>query len=255
MKVFLTALAFLLLGLSGASAQKTDMAGKTAPDPKACRKLDKAWSPSIHKVSGTKYWLDRAFTLDDNNDGAVDNVGFLLKAEDKPEIYIYYFPGSGRQSVNTVPTLRLKDDREVPKICFGQAKFEKYKPPKKKQEGVFVVPDLAKQLKEKSEGKKGGAPPKTKEIGFLDGPGLFFVIAIGAGVLLVGGGGLGYALARRRIDRRRQERRKNKDRRGDDRRQRDEPVSGKDKRSGKQRRKDDNRRDDGDRRKKGDRRD
>ena len=230
-------------------ARKTDMPEKKAPDPKACRKLDKVWSPSIHKVSGTQYWLDRAFTLDDNHDGAVDNVGFILKAEDKPELYIYYFPGPGRQSVITVPTLRLKDDRRVLKVCFGQAKFEKFKPMEgKNQKGGFVVPDLAKQMAEKSEGGKDVAAPKAKESGFLDGPGLFFAIAIGAGVLLIGGGGVGFVLARRRAERRR------KKRRAGERRQRDEPIDGEDKRDGKNRRQDGDRRDEGKRREKGDRR-
>ncbi len=236
-------------------AQKTDMPEKKAPDPKACRKLDKVWSPSLHKVSGTQYWLDRAFTLDDNHDGAVDNVGFILKAEDKPELYIYYFPGKSRQSVITVPTLRLKDDRKVLKVCFGQAKFEKFKPQiKEEPQGAFQVPNLAEELAAKSEGKKDEAPLEARKTGFLDGPGLYFAIAIGAGVLLIGGGGVGYALARRRADRRRKERRNNKERRTGERRQRDEPISGEDKRDGKNRRQDKDRRGEGNRRKKDDRR-
>lgn len=230
-------------------ARKIDMPVKKAPDPNACRKLDKVWSPSFHKVSGTQYWLDRAFTLDDNHDGDVDNVGFILKAEDKPELYIYYFPGPGRQSVITVPTLRLKDDRRVLKVCFGQAKFEKFKPvEEKKQKGAFQVPNLAEELASKSEGRKDEAAPKAEESGLLDGPGLFFAIAIGAGVLLIGGGGIGYALARRRAERRRKERRTG------ERRQRDEPIDGEDKRDGKNRRQDGDRRGDGKRREKGDRR-
>lgn len=224
------------------------MPEKKAPDPKACWKLDKVWSPSIHKVSGTQYWLDRAFTLDDNHDGAVDNVGFILKAEDKPELYIYYFPGKGRQSVVTVPTLRLKDDRKVLEVCFGQAKFEKFKPVEKKPKVTFQVPNLAEELAAKSEGKKDEATPKAGENGFLDGPGLFFAIAIGAGVLLLGGGGVGYALARRRAERRR------KKRRTGERRQRDDPIDGEDRRDGKNRRQDGARRGDAKRRDKDDRR-
>ena len=235
--------------------QKTAMPEKKAPDPKVCRKLDKVWSPSIHKVSGTQYWLDRAFTLDDNHDGAVDNIGFILKAEDKPELYIYYFPGKSRQSVITVPTLRLKDDRKVLNVCFGQAKFEKFKPQiKEEPQGAFQVPNLAEELAAKSEGKKYEAPPKARETGFLDGPGLYFAVAIGAGVLLIGGGGVGYALARRRADRRRKERRSDKERRTGERRQQDEPIVGEDKRDGKNRRQDGDRRGDANRRKKADRR-
>ncbi|NQU60317.1 MAG: hypothetical protein HQ512_04240 [Rhodospirillales bacterium] len=86
----------------------------------ACKKVEKIWSESFHKVGTVKYWIDRVYALDENGDGAVDNIGFNLKAENKPDLFIHYFPGKeGRPSVSMAPTLRLKDDRVVPNILCG----------------------------------------------------------------------------------------------------------------------------------------
>ena len=213
-------------------------------NPRKCKKIKEVWSSGFHKISGTQYWLNKIFTLDEDNDGTVDDIGFILKAEDKADLFIHYFPGPGRQSVIIAPLLRLKDDRGVKKTCFGQDTFEKPLVVKKKPPGGFEVPDLAQEVKDKD--AKADKPDLPKPVGkksFTEGAGLVFAIVIGAGLFLVFGGGAGYALARyRRSDRRRKSRRRDKERRGDDRRQQDEPLKGEDKRKGGDRRDEEERR-------------
>jgi len=235
-------------------AWKTNAQGQKFQDPSQCLNLMEVWAPGYHKAGGRTYWLSRAFTLDDDNDGAVDNVGFVLKAEDRPDLYIYYFPGQGRQSVVTVPTLRLKDDRDVLGVCFGQEEYPKSMD--KSEQAAFKAPDLSSQLaardaKAKDRIKAAGEPGKQEaENPFLSGPGLVFAIAGVAGVLLIAGGGVGYVIARRRSERRRKERRMRKERRlGGDRRERQEPPDGDERRKGEDRRDDDERRQDDNRRK------
>ncbi|MCH7865963.1 MAG: hypothetical protein IIC56_12205, partial [Proteobacteria bacterium] len=194
---------------------KSETPIQKTPNPDACQGLADVWKASSHTVSGTRYWLDRAFTLDGNNDGVVDDIGFILKTEGKADITIYYFPGQGRQSVIAAPALRLKDDRDLEKICFGQEEFKKPEPEKKGGgPSTFQVPDLAAELAFKASGGKAKGPAEKPS--FLEGPGLVFAIVIGAGVLLIGGGGVGYAVARWRRERRRKERRAKRDRRDGD---------------------------------------
>ena len=235
--------------------------GKKFQDPEKCQNLSKVWASGFHKAGGRTYWLGRAFTLDDDSDGAVDNVGFILKAEDRPDLYIYYFPGQGRQSVVTVPTLRLKDDRDVSAICFGQEEFKKPKEKIEAPEKPFKVPDLAAELAAKGEKAKDGfqaaGEPEKKAPGkpFLGGLGLVFAIAAAAGFVLILGAGAGYVIARRRLERRRKGRRGRHDRRrGPDRREREKPPEGDDRRKGEDRRSDAKRRTEEDRRMQGDRR-
>ena len=192
-------------------AWKSNAQGQKFQDPENCQNLSKVWTPDYHKAGGRIYWLSRAFTLDDDNDGVVDNVGFILRAEDRPDLYIYYFPGQGRQSVVTVPTLRLKDDRDVLATCFGQEEFKKPRKMDETPKRPFKIPDLAAELAAKGDKAKDGlqeaGEPGKKAPGnpFLGGVGLVFAIATGAGVLLILGAGAGYVIARRRSERRRKE--------------------------------------------------
>ncbi len=242
-------------------AWKPNARGQKFQDPENCRNLSEVWAPDYHKAGGRTYWLDRAYTLDDDNDGVVDNVGFILKAEGRPDLYIYYFPGQGRQSVVTVPTLRLKDDRDVLAICFGQEEFKKPKEKDETPERPFRVSGLAAELAAKSDeankdnkakdglqvaGESGKKAPGNP---FLGGMGLVFAIAAGAGVVLILGAGAGYVIARRRSERRRKERRGRHDRRrGRDRREHEKPPEGEDRRKAEGRRDDAKRRTEEDRR-------
>ena len=236
--------------------------GQKLQDPNNFQNLSKVWAPGNHKAGGRTYWLGRAFTLDDDNDGVVDNVGFILKAEGRPDLYIYYFPGQGRQSVVTVPTLRRKDDRDVLAICFGQEEFKKPKEKDEAPERPFKVPDLAAELADKGKKAKDGlqaaGKPGKKAPGnlFLGGMGLVFAIAAGAGVVLILGAGVGYVIARRRSERRRKEGwGRSECRRGRDRREREKPPEEEERRKGKDRRGDAKRRTEENRRTEDDRRD
>jgi len=180
-------------------AKKTDIRVEETPTSGTCRNLKDHWRAGFHQVSGRNYWLEKAFTLDDDNDDVADNVGFVLKADGRADLFIYYFPGQGRQSVITAPSLRLDDDREVRMTCLGQQEYTE-----------------AGALSEAAKGK-----PKPAN-GFLDGPGMIFVIATGAGLVLIGLASVCYVRSRRkkerrREDRRQQKRRRNEGREGDDR--------------------------------------
>lgn len=216
---------------------------------KDCRPLKKVWPEGYHKTSGALFWLNRAFSLDEDHDGAVDNVGFILKSEDRPNLFIYYFPGPGRQSVISVPTLKLKDDRDVLKTCFGKVSYEKPKVVTIKPPPGFKAPDLAGEMVAKSKEKEGSVPVVVSngKPDLTKGMGLVFLVAIGAGFLLIMGGVLGYILARRKAERRRKERRLAKERRSGERREKDIPPEGEDLRKDKDRR-DAERRDEDDRR-------
>ena len=162
----------------------------------------------------------------------------------------------------TVPTLRLKDDRDVLAICFGQEEFKKPKEKDEAPERPFKVPDLAAELDDKGEKAKDGlqaaGKPGKKAPGnlFLGGMGLVFAIAAGAGVVLILGAGAGYVIARRRSERRRKERRgRSERRRGRDRREREKPLEEEERRKGKDRRGDAKRRTEENRRTEDDRRD
>ncbi len=223
-------------------------------EPNGCVKLGDVWKDSFHKVSGAKYWLDRAFSLDENKDGAIDNVVLILKADNRKDISVYYFPTKGRQTVKTVPTLRLEDDRVVLRTCFGQAHFKKPVIKIKEPPSGFKV-DLAKEVADKAaEEAKPTLPTPVVRKKFLEGAGMVFAIVMGAGVLLVLGGGAGFAIARRRKDRLRKERRGGEERRVGERRQRESSFEGPDKRKDKDRRADADRREEQDRRQDEDRR-
>ena len=80
--------------------------------------LTAVWPAGLHQYSGKWYWLKKVFTLDEDNDGNVENVSFILKSEGLPDIQIYYRPGPGRQSVVSVPTLRLRDSSIITRLCL-----------------------------------------------------------------------------------------------------------------------------------------
>ena len=189
-------------------AKKTDLpVGETSTSGN-CQNLKDLWRPGYHQVSGRQYWLEKAFTLDNDNDEVVDNVGFVLKSGERPDLYIYYFPGQGRQSVITAPSLRLADDRNVRMTCPGQLEY---------------MESEAAAEASKGKSKPGG--------GFFNGPGMIFATATGAGLVLIGLAGVCYIRARRKKERRREERRRQKDRR-----QRNTPREGEDRRTASDRR-------------------
>ncbi|NQV82693.1 MAG: hypothetical protein HQ494_02630 [Rhodospirillales bacterium] len=198
-------------------ARKSDIQIEDTYDPANCRNLKKIWPAGFHQVSGRQYWLGQTFTLDDNNDDIVDNVGFVLRADERPDLYIYYFPGQGRQSVITVPTLRVADNREVRRACAGQEEYDK-------PDGDGPSP---REMAADTETEQGAAKPNH---GLFNGLGFIFVIAIGVGVLMIVLAGVYFVASKRKSERRRQERRRQKNRRSQDRRGNQEPLEGDDQR-------------------------
>ena len=69
-------------------ARKSDILKEETSDSGKCKNLKELWSPSYHQISNRKYWLGKVFTLDENNDDVIDNVGFLMYSDDRPDIYI-----------------------------------------------------------------------------------------------------------------------------------------------------------------------
>ena len=80
----LASLAVLALGWwPGAAVGKTD----------CDKELGQFWQPRELTVEGTRFWLSRVFTIDADNDGRTDDVGFILKAEGQTDLIVRYILG------------------------------------------------------------------------------------------------------------------------------------------------------------------
>ena len=229
-------------------AKKSDIPAEKTPDPGKCKKLNELWSEGFHKVSGRKYWLGQAFTLDDNNDDVVDNVGFLLQSEGRPDVYIYYFPGPGLQSVITVPSLRLANDRDAKMVCAGHNEFNNPEDVSHAPQKTAEASERAKLTGDTNEVLEAGKGGHSSNNGFFEGSGLYFVIAVGVGVLLIAFAGIYFFISKRKSVRRRKHRRQRKNRRRQNRRQRQVSPEGEDKRETEERRAPPERRDEDERR-------
>ena len=139
-------------------ASETEEVAEDAPAPetKKCNKdLGDFWEAGEHDIRGTLFWLAGVSTMDTDNDGLVDNVIFKIKSKGRVDNVIRYF-GSGRLSGQSIPTLRLKDDRDLTMLCPGSLTFagskaeaeeeEKAKapPPKKRPKKVDAPDDSGK---------------------------------------------------------------------------------------------------------------
>jgi hypothetical protein len=110
----------------------------------ACdKKLGEFWQAKEVSVGGADYWLWQVFTIDTNIDGRTDDVGFILKAEGQTDLVVRYIRTIGANSGRTVPALRLDDETDIPRLCFGQVTFERPDPPIDKPFTAFKVPDLS----------------------------------------------------------------------------------------------------------------
>jgi len=147
--------------------------------------LTSVWPAGLHQYSGKWYWLKKVFTLDEDNDGNVENVGFILKSEGLPDIQIYYRPSSGRQSIVSVPTLRLGDASTIGRLCLNQQVYRKPPPGKGYPMGYAPVaePELSfiDQIIADLSGAMGGMGL------WVIGGGVFILIAGVAGVTAMRG--------------------------------------------------------------------
>ena len=124
---------------------------ESAAETKKCTKdLEDFWEAGEHNIRGTMFWLAGVSTMDTDNDGQVDNVLFKIKSKGRVDNVIRYF-GAGRLSGQAIPTLRLKDDRDVGRLCpgtlaFAEPKEEKAEapPPPKKKKKIDEPKDTGK---------------------------------------------------------------------------------------------------------------
>lgn len=159
------------------------------PAPKCDRILEGLWGPMRVRVGGEIFWLARVHTIDFDNDGRTDNLGFKLKSKRGQEVALRYFAEVGDVGANSLPELQLDDDRNIGRICFGELDLaepaEPVIPTMSGMSGmsgmVSMAPDLAAQARARVEGKATdeAAPPKKEMDSWL-----WAVLAGGAGLLL-----------------------------------------------------------------------
>jgi hypothetical protein len=190
------------------------------PGTKCDRRVEEFWPFGEHIVAGDRYRLERVFTVDDDRDGRVENVGFLLRAPGRPDLLMFYFDAEGKPSAATVLTLKRDDDGDIGRLCFGQ---------------VFY--GTAESAQEAA--RRSGAPARPGQSALPGFVTLLIATAGAAGILLGAGALVGFLIARKRKTDRRQrlERRFSERRKGPDPRHTGaEQRSGKDRRSGQDRR-------------------
>lgn len=193
-----------------------------APPPgTACdRRVEEFWPSGEHIVAGERYRLERVFTVDDDYDDRVENVGFLLRAPGRPDLLMFYFDAEGKPTAATVLTLKRDDDGDIGRLCFGQVFY-----------GTADASQAAGGLS-----KTPGRPGQSALPGFVT---LLIATTGAAGILLGAGALVGFLMARKRkADRRRRLERRFSERRSgpDPRHAGDEQRSGKDRRAGQERR-------------------
>ena len=163
-------------------------------------------------------------------------------------MYIYYFPGPGFQSVITVPSLRIANDRDAKKVCAGSKKFNNPEDVSHSPQKTAEASERAKPTGATNEDLEAGKGTPSSNNGFFGGPGLSFDIAVGVGVLLIAFAGIYFFISKRKSKRRRKERHQRKSRRSENRRQRPVSPEGEDKRETEDRRAPSERRDEDERR-------
>ena len=172
----LASLAVLALGWwPGAAVGKTD----------CDKELGQFWQPRELTVEGTRFWLSRVFTIDADNDGRTDDVGFILKAEGQTDLIVRYIRTIGKVSGRTLPDLRLADEDDIPRLCFGQVNFQRPVEVTTEPFTAFKIPDLSRKAAAKP------SPPEQSEE-----PAKWWPEALGASIFLVFGFGSAGVLTR-----------------------------------------------------------
>ncbi len=172
------------------------------------RELTDFWKAGEHMVSGQKVRLTGVFTVDLDNDGRVDNVGFKIGASGRIGNVLSYFPvKKGRLSARSIPTLKLDNDDDIYRLCAGDVTFstmtrkDKQKAVgsamRRQKESVATLKPVKKSdtVAEKTtkdeaaaeENKQLLAEKKTEKL-------LFWAIVIASAFFLMGGVGLFFAI-------------------------------------------------------------
>lgn len=225
-----------------------------APPPKgkpgACNfEISDLWQPAWVELDKEKFRLVRAFTVDADANGKVDDVSFVLKREDDSELTTSYLSLHSTKGGGEIRHLTLADPLMIFRLCPGSHDFP-MPGAVMKEASQIERPDLAAEVMARI---KGEAPPPTAEPDAVD----FWrwvaaVVAITAVVLAVAVLLVFYLMMRN--DRRRKRDRRKKGRRKGDRRRRNSGPKGAERRKGEDRREDEDRREEGPRRKQTDRR-
>ena len=186
-----TAAAKTLAACSEASETEAAAAEPPPAEIKECTKdLGNFWEAGEHDIRGTMYWLAGVSTMDTDNDGQVDNVVFKIKSKGHVDNVIRYF-GTGRLSGQSIPTLRLKDDRDVTRLCPGTLAFAEPKPEEEKAE----APPPPKKKKKIDEPEDSGK--LTISASTLQENKHWFAIF---GVIFLGAGGFGFFRTLKTLD-------------------------------------------------------
>jgi len=140
--------------------------------------VDELWQPGLRRIDGVAHWLLQVHTVDLNDDGRIDNVGFRLRPKDGDDLVLLWKGDSDRRSANAVPSLKVPEDGMVARLCFGRRTFEM--PEAVFDKAVKKAPEesLAFQLpnlRNEAEGKN--APPGTAGEGIEASPyGIWLVV-------------------------------------------------------------------------------
>lgn len=225
-----------------------------APPPKgkpgACNfEISDLWQPAWVELDNEKFRLARAFTVDADANGKVDDVSFVLKREDGSELTTTYLSLHSTRVSAEIRHLTLADPLMIFRLCPGNHDFP-MPGAVMKEASPIERPDLAAEVMARI---KGEVPPPVAEPDAVD----FWrwvaaIVAITAVVLAVAVLLVFYLMMR--SDRRRKRDRRKKRRRKGDRRRRNEGPKGAERRKGGDRREDEDRREEDPRRKQTDRR-
>ena len=167
------------------------------------RALEEFWQGTMVAVRGVSYRLVRVYTIDLNSDNRVDDVGFLLKAQGKPDLAISYLGGD--LPAATLPELQLSDESIIERLCFESRALA--------AQGTSAqgIPDLAAELKAsmkiKATPKKPGPAKEAKSKGKPEAvtadeessPWIWVILGLSV-LLLAGGGAAWFFLLRGRAD-------------------------------------------------------
>jgi hypothetical protein len=182
-----------------APAAQDDMPRRRPPGD--CLPLAEFWKPGDVIFNGRTFQIARAFTIDANGDGVVDDVGFRLKSSTGDEADMRYFPRTGSAAAKAIEGLGLADDSVISRLCFGSVDLLAERPPEPSRAEAppppqaFRVPDLASEYARREGGAAPGETPAKTGSGF-GGTTIWMIGAGGAGLVAVAGAGL--FLTRRR---------------------------------------------------------
>lgn len=221
-------------------------AGKPGP----CNyELTDLWHPAWVVLDNEKFRIARAFTVDSDANGKVDDVSFVLKREDDSELSTTYLSLHGNRRAVEIPGLTVVDPLMIFRLCPGTHDFA-MPGAVMKEAAKLERPDLAAEVMARI---KGEVPPPIAEPDAVD----FWrwvaaIVAITAVLLAIAVLIVFYLMTRN--DRRRKRDRRGKNRRKRDRRKRDDGPKGEERRKSADRRADEDRREEDSRRKTTDRR-